>query len=91
MISTRYGKRREKSAIVSYCNYHKAHGVMISVHPCGLYVDVLIPWLAASLDGIVLDPTQHADRQKGCLEVKCPILCERSLMLDVCKNALFCL
>ena len=86
MISTRYGKRREKSAIVSYCNYHKAHGVMISVHLCGLYVDVLIPWLAASLDGIVLDPTQHADRQKGCLEVKCPILCERSLMLDVCKK-----
>lgn len=30
--------------------------------------------------------------QKGCLEVKCPVLCEKSLMIDVCKkNALFCL
>ena len=69
VISTRYGKRHERSAIASYCNYHKARGVMISVHPCGLYVDVSIPWLAASPDGNVLDPTQRADRQKGCLEV----------------------
>ena len=92
VIATRYGKQHEKSAIASYVNYHRARGIMINVQPCGLYVDPSLPWLAASPDGIVLDPTQCADKQKGCLEVKCPISCEKSLMLDVCKkNALFCL
>ena len=62
------------------------------MHSCGLCVDVSIPWLAAGPGGIVLDSTQHGDRQRGCLEVKCPMLRERSLMLDVYrKNALFCL
>ena len=92
VIATRYGKQHEKSAIASYLNYHKARGVMVNVHPCGLYVDVSIPWLAASPDGVVLDPTQYADKERGCLEVKCPILCEKSLMLDISrKNASFCL
>ena len=89
VIATHYGKH-EQSAIASYVNYHRAHGVMINVQPCDLYIS--LPWLAASPYGIVLDPTQCADKQKGCLEVKCPISCEKSLMLDVCKkNALFCL
>jgi len=48
--------------------------------------------LAASPDGIVLDPSQSSDNQKGCLEVKCPILCETSLISDVSRrNSTFCL
>ena len=39
-------------------------------------VDVSCPWLAASPDGIVMDPMLSTDKQKGCLEVKCPTLCE---------------
>ena len=88
VIATRYGKQHEKSAIASYVSYHRTRGVMINVQPCGLYVDPSLPWLAASPDGIVLDPTQCADKHKGCLEVKCPISCEKSLMLDVCKRML---
>ena len=92
VIAMRYGKEHVKSAIALYVNYHRACGVKINVQPCGLYVDASVPWLAASPDGVVYDLTQHAGKQKGCLEVKCPILCKNSLMLDVCRNnAFFCL
>ena len=61
------------------------------MQPWGLYVDILLHSLAASPDGIVWDHTQHAGKQKSCLEVKCSILSEKSLILDVFKNVLFCL
>lgn len=50
-----------------------------------------MPWLAASPDAIVVDPTQ--DHQKrGCLEVKCPYACEKILFATACKNVPgFCL
>ena len=90
--ATRYGRQHEESAILSYVNHQRAHGVMVSVQPCGMNVDESSPWLAASPDGIILDPTQSADSQKGCLEVKCPILCEKSLILDLSRNnSTFCL
>ena len=90
--ATRYGRQHEKSAIASYVNHHRACGVTVSVQPCGLPVDESSPWLAASPDGIVLDPTQSGDNQNGCLEVKCPILCQKSLISDVCrKSSSFCL
>ena len=54
VIATRYGRRHENSAIVSYVNNHRAHGVMINVQPCGLCVDASDPRLAASPDGIVM-------------------------------------
>ena len=62
MITTRYGRQHEKSAIASYVNNHRAHGVI--VQPCGLCVDASDPWLAASPDGIVMDPTQCTDKQR---------------------------
>jgi len=90
--ATRYGRKYEESAILSYVNHQRAHGVMVSVQPCGMNVDESSPWLAASPDGIILDPTQSADSQKGCLELKCPNLCEKSLILDLSRiNSTFCL
>ena len=92
VTATRYGRHYKQSAITSYVNYHRVCGILVSKQPCGLFVDPSIPWLAGSPDGIVTDPTQSIDKQKGCLEVKCPILCEKTLMKDVSrKNALFCL
>ena len=58
---------------------------------CGLIVDASAPWLAASPDGIVLDPTQ-SEHKKGCLEVKCPFTCEKMTILDACRQVkAFCL
>ena len=53
--------------------------VGVQVGSCGLSVDPSVPWLAASPDAIVVDPTQ--DHQKrGCLEVKCPYTCEKNCL-----------
>ena len=60
-------------------------GIGIQVNSCGLSVDPSMPWLAASPDAIVVDPTQ--DHQKrGCLEVKCPYACEKILFVAACKD-----
>lgn len=68
-----YGKKHEKDAISSYIAYHKSKGTNIEVIKCGLIVDASEPWLAASLDGLVFDPT-CCDHNRGCLEVKCPFV-----------------
>ena len=52
-----YGREHEKDAIDSYVGYQVKRGVAIQVRKCGLVVDALLPWLAASPDAIVTDPT----------------------------------
>ena len=68
-----YGRAHEKDAISAYIDYCRSHGVVVNVRQCG-QVDVSLPWLAASPDGIVMDP-KHGE---GCLEVKCPLSCEKN-------------
>ena len=86
-----YGNKHEKDAISSYIGYHKSRGTDIEVTKCGLIVDASAPWLAASPDGIVLDPTQ-GEHKRGCLEVKCPFTCEKMTILDACRQVTaFCL
>lgn len=60
----------------------------IKMRPCGLVVDISLPWLAASPDGIVMDP-KHG---RGCLEVKCPLSCEAITVQEACRKlTAFCL
>ena len=87
----RYGREHEKHAIDSYVNYQFKRGVAVEVQECGLVVDTLLPWLAASPDAIVSDPTLKED-SKGCLEVKCPLSCENLSIFKACRTvAAFCL
>ena len=86
-----YGREHEKHAIDSYVNYQFKRGVAVEVQKCGLVVDALLPWLAASPDAIVSDPTLKED-SKGCLEVKCPLSCENLSIFKACRTvAAFCL
>lgn len=63
----------------------------MQIESCGLYVDKLTPWLAASPDGIVTDLSE-ANHSKGCLEVKCSYVCEKRRVTDACRNVNgFCL
>ena len=87
--AVRYGKRNEEVAVKVYVNYQYQHGIAVKVSACGLYVDRSEPWLAA--DGIVLDMSL-GDQNKGCLEVKCPLKCEKIAFTDACRTiAGFCL
>jgi len=79
-----YGREHEKDAIDGYVDYQAKRGISITVQKCGLVVDTSLPWLAASPDGIISDSSLKEDRQ-GCLEVKCPLSCEKYLFLRVAE------
>jgi len=86
-----YGKQHENDAISSYIHYKKCQGINVEVAQCGLVVDKVEFWLAASPDGITTDPTQQ-NHKRGCLEVKCPFTCKNMTILEACKQVLaFCL
>ena len=80
-----YGRKNESQAVSSYVNYQKSIGKFVQIESCGLYVDKVFPWLAASPDAIVTDFSK-ASHSKGCLEIKCPYMCERQTVTDACKN-----
>ena len=86
-----YGKKHEKDAVLSYVNFQQSRGIVVEVSTCGLAVDTFAPWLAASPDRIVLDSTQK-ENKKGCLEVKCPLSCEKITITEACRRiSAFCL
>ena len=69
----------------------KSQGISVEVIKSGLVVDSVETWLAASPDGIVTDPTQK-EHKKGCLEVKCPYVCNTTTITDACQQVpAFCL
>ena len=55
-------------------------------------VDKELPWLAASPDRIVTDPSEDKEKKQGCLEVKCPLSCQKMTIVQACRNvSAFCL
>ena len=57
----------------------------------GVFVDGSKPWLAASPDAIVCDFSELIHK-RGCLEVKCPYVCETQTIENACKTVKgFCL
>ena len=48
------------------------HGPSYKVCKTGIHISTVNPWLAASPDGIVEDPSQVEGRCNGILEIKCP-------------------
>ena len=86
--AVQYGRAHEQDAISSYLDYYHSRGVAIKLKQCGLVVDALLPWLAASPDGMVMDPN-HGE---GCLEVKCPLSCQTIPVEEACRKiTAFCL
>ena len=75
-----HGRKNEESAIKAYISYQHQCGIPVKVNPCGLHVASSEPWLAASPDGIVVDMSLSSQR-RGCIEVKCPLVCEKLLLL----------
>ena len=87
-VAVQYGRAHEQNAISSYLDYYHSHGVAMELKQCGLVVDTSLPWLAASPDGIVMDPI-HGE---GCLEVKCPLSCQTISVEEACRKVTaFCL
>ena len=86
-----YGKSNEHAAITGYVNHQRSNGKIIQIESCGIFVHHKNCWLAGSPDAIVYDSTE-VNHQKGCLEVKCPYVCEKRSIKDSCKEVSgFCL
>lgn len=67
-----------------------ALGRPVLVQDCGLFIDPLRPWLAASPDGIVTD--SRTGQWLLCLEVKCPYKHRDRRVEDACRDdPAFCL
>ncbi len=63
--ATRYGSAKEGDAIEQYKAIKEKNGHQLKVDKCGLFVSVANPWLAASPDGLVSDPSQGARDQES--------------------------
>ena len=78
-----YGRLHAISAYIEY--QQKCRSVAIQVRECGLVVDNSLPWLAASPDRIVIDPSEKENKQ-GCLEVNYPFSCEKKTILEATRS-----
>ena len=69
--ATRYGLAMEEEAMKQYVAYQHQHGHPgLATEPAGLHISTVEPWLAASPDGIVTDPS--AAHPHGLIELKNP-------------------
>ena len=77
--ATRFGTANEPAARAMY-----AARVGAEVHQCGVVVPPMMPWLACSPDGVVVD-----GESTKLLEIKCPALCEEvDLLTNVSSKKL---
>lgn len=68
--SVKYGIKKESEAVHRYVDVLKNLGHDVVTYNCGLMVPPTSPWLGASPDRIVYDPSE--DPPFGLIEVKCP-------------------
>jgi len=70
--ATEWGIQQESFAIQEYIRHQQGHGhPELTVAPCGFHISKSHPYLGATPDGAVCDPS-NLDRPFAFLEVKCP-------------------
>ncbi|XP_041062071.1 uncharacterized protein LOC121287963 [Carcharodon carcharias] len=86
----KWGVQKEPIAIRKY-EKQKSENTrhQISVQPCGLFIDPMKAWLAASPDGVVVDKT--TGDTISLVEVKCPYKHRNHTINEACKDRKFCL
>ena len=52
----------------------------------GIFINIEQPWLAATPDGVVHDPSESASCHNGLLEIKCPYSARHKSLTDACKE-----
>ena len=88
--ATQYGIDNEPAAISEYVAYQHAHGhPNLAVSPSGFIVSSTHPYLGASPDGAVYDPS-NMQQPFGYVEVKCPYTARNVSPTDACENSGFC-
>ena len=52
-------------------------GQLYMVAKTGIHISIEYPWLAASPDALIEDPSESVKRHHGILEIKCPYSAKR--------------
>lgn len=85
-----WGIAQESTAIQQYIHHQKMKGRLdLAVTPCGFHISELYPYLGATPDGAVYDPS-HASEPFGFLEVKCPYAHRNVTPEEACSAPGFC-
>ena len=88
--ATSYGIAMEPGAVKAYVTYQESHAhANITVTQCGFHISSTAPFLGASPDGAVYDPSTVA-QPFGFLEVKCPFSARDLTLADACALPGFC-
>ena len=89
--ATAYGTEMEEVSRQEYTLYQRQKGhPNLTVHTCGLCISVNTPWLAASPDGMVDDPS-NPPQPFGLLEIKNPYSMRQLTLNEACISQAFCL
>lgn len=87
--ATEWGIEHEPAAIERYVKHHQTLGnVNTAVGPCGFYISKSHPYLGASPDAAVYDPSMPS-MPFGFLEVKCPYTHRNSTSVEACSGTGF--
>ena len=91
--ATRYGLTQEKASSIKYLEWLRTHcgpvGASVNQN-CGLVVSSTYSWLAATPDGLVIDPSASPLPPEGLVEFKNPYSYRDSLLQDAIDNKKCC-
>lgn len=87
--ATEWGKQNEPLAIQEYLSFKRRHGFDCTVGPCGFLVSETHPFLGATPDGTVYNPSD-SEHPFGFIEVKCPYLQRDCTPLEASASPGFC-
>ena len=80
----RYGHEHESIACMQYIGYLRSYSPSSSVEIKVLLISVDDPWLGASPDGLVYDPS--VNEPKRLLEIKCLYKARDRSLIDICTQ-----
>ena len=82
-----WGTSHEDNAGEKYINEKQSkHGDSYQVSPTGIFINIKQPWLAATPDGVVHDPSESASHHNSLLEIKCLYSARHKSLIDACKE-----
>ena len=88
--ATRYGIENEQVALKEYLAYQQSHGhPELAVSASGFLINPAYPFLGASPDGAVYDPSS-AQQPFGFVEIKCPYSHRHASPAEACNTSSFC-
>ena len=89
-VATEWGIQNEAAAIEQYQKHQQSHGhIGLTVSPVGFFISSSHPFLGATPDGAVFDPSSP-EEPYGFLEVKCPYSQREKTLNEACNSPGFC-